>query len=107
MDATILKKIADKYGQGIADAAALYEPAVKRLTLEELTSFVDKTFAQNDVISGSDLLRSKMNPEELTVEKQKLAVLTALMADQNSEKYQLGVSIFNTVLKAALSAVLL
>jgi hypothetical protein len=98
-------KLIQQFGVGLADAAAIYIPAIYRLTTNELMSWIDLVM-KKDQAAATQVLRDKMTPEELTVEKTKLAALLQMMADNNAEKWQVGQAVTLAILRAGLSAIL-
>ena len=102
-----LLELLDKLPAFVVDAAGVYVPAMTELlcnsTLEEVVAF------QRLILKGLNLealaaLRQKMSAQELAAEKEQLAELTKLIAEEQYKRVQLGKSILSAILKAGMIA---
>ena len=105
MNEQTIQNLAQQVGVGLASAATVYEPAIKRMAIRELTAFADM-LADKQYDQAKAAIHAEMTAEELAEEKEALADAAVMMADENSEKRRMAVAIVGAALKAALSAVL-
>ena len=100
-----LKDLALEVGHGVAEGAAVYIAPIKRMALKELTAFA-VLLAEDRNDAAKEAVYAKMTAQELTAEKEVLADLAVMMADDNARKRAIATAIVGVMLKAALSALL-
>jgi len=100
-----LEALAAQFGLAIAESAAVYLPALKRLAMDELVAFI-KCLTEKNRDGAYAILAAKMTDEELVAEKEKLADLTEARATAQAEAIETFNAIGLAILKAALSMLL-
>lgn len=88
------------FGKGVSAIAALYAPAVGRLAVQELSTYIT-LLADKKAAEARNLARTKMNVDELGAEKTLLTGTAWAMAEGNAARHDLANEIILAALKVA------
>jgi hypothetical protein len=97
-------KLVSAFGRGIVENVTPYVPAVKRMAVNELLAF-GTLLQSKDYDAAKVMIHEAMTPDELADEKEKLADLTAAMADENAARRRVAGEILAAILRAAFTIV--
>jgi len=97
--------LAKLVGVGLAEAAAAYLPALKRMAWDELVALVD-LITRRRYDEAKAMVHDQMTAQELADEKELLAGVAAGMADDNAERRAVFAALGMAALKAGLTALL-
>jgi len=90
LETALFSRLEKSLGKSLTDIARLYVPSLRRMGLADLMNFIDLSTNAKDYEAARKVAHAAMTPEELTAEKEKLAVVLAMMADTNAQRVQLA-----------------
>jgi len=92
------------FGRGVAENVTPYLPAVKRMAVGELLAF-GTLLQSKDYDAAKAMIHDAMTADELADEKEKLADLTAAMADENAARRKVAGQILAAILRAVFTII--
>ncbi len=90
LETALFAKLEKSLGTALTDIARIYLPALRRMGLSDLMSFMDLSMNAKNYEQARKVAHDAMSPEELTAEKEKLSAVITMMADSNAQRVLLA-----------------
>ena len=92
----------DQIAEALREPVKTYVPGITRMLAADFWAMAKSLFKDNDPERARTYVRTYMTAEELAKEKEELATLAELLANERAESKEFALTIIKSILRVAL-----